>query len=98
MDTAIHREAQAAAVSPSNTLLRKVRAAFVIRGETLHAWCKENNVDWSYAHGALTGKNDFLKAKELRQRILLAAELPPHLRGPNIQAYADTNGLPPKND
>jgi hypothetical protein len=63
-------------VSPGDTLLRTVRAAFVMRGDTLHAWCRRNSVDWSYAHGTLTGKNKFLKAQELRQQILTAAGLP----------------------
>lgn len=76
METITPTESQSNAVSTSNTLLRNVRAAFVMRGDTFHAWCKRNNVDWSYAHGTMTGKNTFLKAKELRQRILLAAGLP----------------------
>lgn len=75
METITQSKPQGNAVSPSNTLLRNVRAAFVMRGETLHAWCQRSNVDWSYAHGTLTGKNNFTKAKELRQRILLAAGL-----------------------
>lgn len=76
MDTVAHRKPQAEGVSPGDTLLRKVRAAFVMRGETLHSWCQNNNVDWSYAHGALTGKNDFQKARELRLRVLRASGLP----------------------
>lgn len=76
METITPSKPQSSAVSPGNTLLRNVRAAFVMRGETLHSWCQKNNVDWSYAHGTLTGKNDFLKAKELRQRILRASGLP----------------------
>jgi hypothetical protein len=76
METITPSKPLANAVSPGNTLLHNVRAAFVMRGETLHAWCQNNKVDWSYAHGTLTGKNDFHKAKELRQRILRAAGLP----------------------
>lgn len=76
MDTVTYCEPQAENISPSETLLRQVRAAFVVRGETLHSWCQKNNVDWSYAHGALTGKNDFQKAKELRLRVLRASGLP----------------------
>jgi hypothetical protein len=76
MDTAPSCKPQAENVSPSDTLLRQVRAAFVVRGETLHSWCQKNSVDWSYAHGALTGKNDFPKAKALRLRVLRASGLP----------------------
>ena len=76
METITQSNPQGNAVSPSNTLLRNVRAAFVMRGETLHSWCQKNNVDWSYAHGALTGKNDFPKAKALRLRVLRASGLP----------------------
>ena len=76
MDTVTYCEPQAENISPSETLLRQVRAAFVVRGETLHSWCQKNNVDWSYAHGTLTGKNDFQKAKELRLRVLRASGLP----------------------
>lgn len=75
MDTDTKSAPQQNHVSAGDIMLRQVRAAFVSRGETLHAWCKKNQVDWSYAHGALTGKNDFPKARELRQRILRASSL-----------------------
>lgn len=61
--------------SPGPELLRLVRARFIERHTSLHAWCRTNSVSHSYANGALSGRLDFPAAKRLRSRILIAVGL-----------------------
>ncbi|MCU0912418.1 MAG: hypothetical protein MUE98_14090 [Rhodobacteraceae bacterium] len=51
-----------------------VRAAFVARGSSLHAWCRENGVDPHNARKALVGIWTGPKADELVRKIEAAAE------------------------
>ena len=43
-------------VPPERQLNARVRAAFVMKGTTLHAWCGENGVDPAHAYKALIGQ------------------------------------------
>lgn len=61
---------------PGPELLQAVRARFVGRGTSLHAWCRQSGVDWAYANRALTGEHTFPAAVRLRERIVAAAGLP----------------------
>ncbi len=56
--------------TPDKTLLRRVRAKFIENGTSLHKWCRQSGVDWSYACKSLTGEADFPAACELRMRII----------------------------
>jgi hypothetical protein len=60
---------------PSQELLKEVRAAFVARGSSLHAWAIEHDVKWPNARAALLGAWDGPKARQLRKRIIAAAGL-----------------------
>lgn len=62
-------------VIPGKPLLNLVRARFVENGASLHGWCVNHQIDWSYACGSLTGRHTFPAAKKLRNRILRAAGL-----------------------
>ena len=55
--------------------LPRVRAGFILQGSTLKAWCREERVDYGYAHKVVDGKTDGPKAQALRARILAAATL-----------------------
>lgn len=55
---------------PSVQLAREVRAAFVLKGTTLKAWCRQNNMHFSNARTCLTGAWDGPAARRLRARIL----------------------------
>lgn len=60
---------------PGPELLRLVRARFIERRTSLHAWCRLNGVSHSYANGALSGRLDFPAARRLRARIIAATGL-----------------------
>ncbi len=51
----------------------RVRAAFVARGSSLHAWCKGAGVKPANAYKAMTGQWTGPKARELVERILAAS-------------------------
>lgn len=53
--------------------LARVRAAFILQGTTLKAWCRQAGVDASYAHKVLAGQNAGPKAKALKTRIVKAS-------------------------
>lgn len=55
---------------PSQQLAREVRAAFVLQGTTLKAWCVKNNLHFSNARNCLVGSWDGPAARKLRARIL----------------------------
>lgn len=63
-----------AAPKGSDNLLLLVRAAFVLHGTTLGAWCRENCVDRAHAHRVLRGITDGERARDLRHRIVKASE------------------------
>lgn len=54
-------------------ILQAVRAAFILNGTTLAAWCRENGVDPARAWRALQGKGGGNATHELRARILAAS-------------------------
>lgn len=54
-------------------ILQAVRAAFILNGTTLGAWCRENRVDPARAWRALQGKGGGTATHELRARILAAS-------------------------
>jgi len=49
--------------------------AFLAKGSSLHAWCKENQVFMTNARAALLGEWSGAKATALVERIELAAEV-----------------------
>lgn len=54
-------------------ILQAVRAAFIMRGTTLGAWCRTNGVDPARAWRALQGKGGGTQTHKLRERILAAS-------------------------
>lgn len=68
MSTAVH--------PPSMELYVKIRAAFILREDTLSAWCRRNGIHPTKAQRALTGPSRGLDARALRARIIKAAGLP----------------------
>ena len=52
---------------------KRVRAAFVEHGSSLHAWCKREGVKPANAYKAMTGQWTGLKATALVNRILAAS-------------------------
>lgn len=55
--------------------LKKVRAALIAKGTSLHCLCADIGVDRSYAAKAIAGTATFPAAVELRTRIFEAAGL-----------------------
>lgn len=53
--------------------LDEIRAGFVIRGGSLHKWCKENNQDMSNVRRAIAGTWKGPKAKFVLQQVYTAA-------------------------
>lgn len=54
-------------------ILQAVRAAFILNGSSLGAWCRENEIDPARAWRALQGKNVGPVSERLRARILAAS-------------------------
>lgn len=59
--------------TPGIDLHRTVRAAFIARGTSLKAWCRENEVSFSNARDALIGRWNGPKGKAMRARIVRAS-------------------------
>ena len=55
---------------PSRELYQMVMGSFIMKGESLSNWCKENNVARSNVVSALTGAWNGPKAKVLRARVI----------------------------
>ncbi|WP_457650338.1 hypothetical protein [Profundibacter sp.] len=53
--------------------MREIRAGFVFKGTSFHAWCTENQIDSHNARKAIIGKWSGPKAKKLVNKIKLAA-------------------------
>ena len=53
--------------------LTAIRAGFVARGTSLHAWCRENSVDTTNARKAINGTWNGPKAKLVLAEIHVAA-------------------------
>jgi len=58
---------------PERPLNTRVRAAFVMKGTPLHAWCGENGVDPAPAYKALTGGWKIPAGRALVERLKAAA-------------------------
>lgn len=52
-----------------------VRAGFVAQGSGLHAWCRQNGIDYHNARKALDGRWRGPKAEMLLQKIATAARV-----------------------
>ena len=61
--------------SPGLDLYNKVRAAFILQGTTLNAWCLSNGIMRQNAQQALTGSWNGPKGRELREKMLKAANM-----------------------
>lgn len=55
---------------PSVQLAREVRAAFILKGTTLKAWCRANNTHFSNARNCLVGSWDGPAARKMRARLI----------------------------
>lgn len=58
---------------PTITDAARVKAAFILRGTTLRAWCRSEGISTAYASRALAGKQLGPKAAALRERLLTAS-------------------------
>lgn len=56
-------------MEPDAQLNRKVRAAFVLIGETLGAWCRARGYHQQNVRTALMGAWDGPRAREIRQEV-----------------------------
>lgn len=68
---------RSAQTEPGPDLLNAVKAAFVRRGTTFNAWCREHAVHRGNANVALLGGWRGPGAKKLVKRIIKAARLNP---------------------
>lgn len=62
-------------ILPSRELYNQVRAGFIIKGDTLSVWCRENGISPTNAKQCLMGSWDGPKAKTLRKRIIKASRI-----------------------
>jgi hypothetical protein len=62
-------------MATSKELHQKVRAGFIVQGTSLNAWCQKNSITRQYADLVLLKKRDGDKARELRRRIVEAANI-----------------------
>lgn len=60
---------------PSKQLLYRAMAGFVRQGTSLSAWCRRHKIDKSAARHALIGSWDGPKSRQLRERLLRAADI-----------------------
>ncbi|MEI2428671.1 hypothetical protein RDV84_00275 [Lysobacter yananisis] len=60
---------------PSLELLRKVRAAFVLKDSTLKAWCRQNGIHMTNARNALIGSWNGPAGQAMRRRVVKASGL-----------------------
>ena len=63
------------ALEPGPRLLRQVRAGFVLVDTSLSAWCRRHATNHAHAHRVLMGERNGPAARELRQRLAIAAGL-----------------------
>lgn len=61
--------------APSLELLRRVRAAFIVKDSTLKAWCRDNQIHMSNARNALIGSWNGPAGQAMRARIVKASGL-----------------------
>jgi len=59
--------------TPGRDVVRRVRAAFVMAGTSLKAWCQANHVDYGWAWRSLSGKAKGPAARAMTERIKQAA-------------------------
>jgi hypothetical protein len=60
-------------LKPGPELLKAIRAGFVMRGTTLHAWCKKHDIHRANATNALLGGWRGPKGRAIGERIAKAA-------------------------
>lgn len=56
--------------APSLDLYNMVRAGFVVRGTTLHGWCRNQGISMGNARDCLLGAWNGPKGRELRMRLV----------------------------
>lgn len=61
-------------ITPSPELLKVVKAAFVLHGTSLHAFCAQNNLIRQNVTAALTGRWKGPKASKTIDAVLKAAQ------------------------
>ena len=57
-------------IDGSGDLYKWVRAAFIVRGSSLNAWCKENGINRQSAEKALKGERFSRAAVEIRKKLI----------------------------
>lgn len=60
-------------LSPGQSLYATVRAGFIVRGTTLNAWCRENDVARPTVVAALMGTWNGPKGRAMRERVVVAS-------------------------
>lgn len=63
------------APAPSLDLHRRVRAAFVLQGTSMKAWCTKNKIHPSNVRNALIGSWNGPAGQAMRQRVVQASGL-----------------------
>lgn len=59
--------------TPGRQLYNEVRAAFIVQGSSLHAWCAANGMERVQARGILLGERNGPISKKKRKQIIAAA-------------------------
>lgn len=62
---------------PGPPLLNRVRAAFVGRGTSLNAWCRENGITYEWSRQCLLGIRSGEAARRMVEKITREAKLSP---------------------
>lgn len=60
---------------PSQYLLRRVQAGFVLQGTSLRAWCLKQQINPTLARSALLGSWNGPRGKQMRARVAQAAQI-----------------------
>ena len=60
---------------PGIELYRQVRAAFVVKGESIKGWCRENGTHFSNARNSLVGSWDGPRGRAMRAKLVKASGL-----------------------
>lgn len=61
------------APAPGPDLVRRVRAGFVMKGTTMHRWCREQGIAVQNVRQTLTGAWNGPKGRKLRALVIKAA-------------------------
>ncbi|WP_085440434.1 hypothetical protein [Magnetofaba australis] len=60
---------------PGQVLHRQIKGAFVAKGTTFTAWCRENGISPAAGKNSLLGAWDGPKGRQVRQQLIEAAGL-----------------------